>query len=67
MKLLLALVLIPISIGVVGCGALAEVAFDDAVQRQLAQCEKLVSMSERQSCIHRVNTAKRQADEERKK
>ena len=67
MKLLFALVLIPLSIGLAGCGALAEVAYDDAVQRQRAQCEKLVSMSERQSCMQRVNTAKRQAEEERKK
>ena len=67
MKLLLALASILLSIGVAGCGAVAEVAYDDAIQRERAQCEKLVSMSDRQTCMQRVNTAKRQADEQRKK
>jgi hypothetical protein len=67
MKHLLSLALIPICIALFGCGAIAEVAYDDAAQRERAQCEKLVSMSDRQSCMQRVNTAKRQADEARKK
>ena len=67
MKHLLSLALTPISIAFSGCGAIAEVAYDDAVQRERAQCEKLVSMSDRQSCMQRVNTAKRQAEEARKK
>ena len=67
MKHLVVLTLTPISIALSGCSAIAEVAYDDAVQRERAQCEKLVSMSDRQSCMQRVNTAKRQAEEARKK
>jgi hypothetical protein len=67
MKLQIACLSISLSTAVTGCGVIAEVAYDDAVQRERAQCEKLVAMSDRQSCMQRVNTAKRQADEERKK
>jgi hypothetical protein len=67
MKLLAPLLSFPIALALAGCGALAEVAYDDAVYRERAQCEKLVSAQERQSCLQRVNTAKRQADEMRRK
>jgi hypothetical protein len=47
--------------------ALAEVAYDDAADRERAQCERLVSMSERQVCLQRVNAATKQAEAQRKK
>lgn len=67
MKHLLTLALIPISVTFSGCTAIAEAAYDDALQRERAQCEKLVSMSDRHSCMQRVNTVKRQAEDVRKK
>ena len=67
MKKFLALALISMSISIAGCGAIAEAVYDSAVQRERDQCEKFVAMSDRQSCMQRVNTAKRQADEARKK
>jgi hypothetical protein len=67
MKVLVYLLSVPIALALAGCGALAEVAYDDALYRERAQCEKLVSASERQSCLQRVNTAKRQADQIRRK
>jgi hypothetical protein len=67
MKQLIAFAFLSICINFAGCSAIAEIAYDDAVQREQAQCEKLVSMSDRQSCMQRVNTVKRQAEESRKK
>ena len=67
MKIQLAIASILLSVSMAGCSAIAEVAYDDAVQRERVQCEKLVSMLDRQTCMQRVNTAKRQADEQRKK
>jgi len=49
------------------CTAIGEFAYDDAVSRERAQCEKSVSMPERQACMQRVNTAQAQADAQRKK
>jgi hypothetical protein len=67
MKTFLTFLLTTQTLVLAGCGAIAEVAYDDAVYHERAQCEKLVSASERQSCLQRVNTAKRQADDMRKK
>jgi hypothetical protein len=67
MKFQLALVSLSLSAGLAGCAAVAELAYDDAADRERAQCEKLVSMSDRQTCMQRVNTAMRQAEEQRKK
>jgi hypothetical protein len=48
------------------CTALAEVAYDEAAHRERAQCDRLVSMSERQACMQRVNAATKQAEAQRK-
>ena len=50
-----------------GCMALAEFAYEDAVSRDRAQCERLVQMSDRQACLQRVNASTRQAQTQRKK
>ena len=63
---LVVLALVPI-FGLAGCGVIAEVLYDDAVFGARERCERLISMPERQSCLQRLNTAKRQADELRKK
>lgn len=67
MKLFAAFLTISLCAFAAGCGAIAEIAYDNAVQRDRAQCEKLVSMADRQACMQRVNTAKSQAEEQRKK
>lgn len=70
MNHLIALTLTPLIISLCGCGAMGAIgaiSYDMALDKERAQCEKLVSMSDRQSCIQRVNTAERQAEEARKK
>jgi hypothetical protein len=60
------LALVPI-VGLAGCGAIAEEWYDAAVRGERERCDRLISSSERQSCLQRLNTAKRQADELRRK
>lgn len=48
-----------------GCAAVGEVAYDGAVARERAQCDKLVAMSDRQACMQRVNAAVRQAADQK--
>jgi hypothetical protein len=45
----------------------AELAYDSAAGFERAQCEKLVSMSDRQACLERVSTALKQARTQRNK
>jgi hypothetical protein len=45
---------------------IAEIAYDEAAHRERAQCDRLVSMSERQGCMQRVNTATKQAEAQRR-
>jgi hypothetical protein len=49
------------------CMGVAELAYDSAAGFERAQCEKLVSMSDRQACLERVNTALKQARTQRSK
>jgi hypothetical protein len=70
MKHLIAFTLTPLIISLCGCGAIGAIgaiSYDVALDNERFQCENLVSMSDRQSCMQRVNTANRQAQEARKK
>jgi hypothetical protein len=49
------------------CMGVAELAYDSAAGFERAKCEKLVSMSARQACLERVNTALKQARTQRNK
>ena len=53
--------------GLAGCGVIAEVLYDDAVLQGRERCYRLFSAPERQSCLERFNTARRQADDARRK
>ena len=49
------------------CMGVAALAYDSAAGFERAQCEKLVSISERQACLGRVNTALKHAQTQRNK
>lgn len=50
-----------------GCQAVAMLAYDSAAQRERDQCDRAMNMQDRQTCLQRVNTAARQAEEQRRK
>lgn len=49
------------------CMAVGKIAYDEAANRERRDCDRLVSMSDRQACLQRVNAAAKQAETERKK
>jgi hypothetical protein len=65
MKHLLALALSGIALS--GCEAIPELAYDLALERERALCQRLISMTDRQACVQRLNQAERQANEAREK
>lgn len=50
-----------------GCAGIAEIAYDVKLDKDRDQCDKFVSMADRQNCRERVNTIERQAEEKRRK
>ena len=49
------------------CTAMGEIAYDEAASRERRECERFVSMSDRQACLQRVDAATKQAEASRKK
>lgn len=49
------------------CSGCAVIAYDTVAAEQHRQCERMVSAPERQLCLERVRTARKQADEQRRK
>jgi len=50
----------------VGCTAAGGFAYDDTASNQRQQCEHTASMSDRQDCVRRIDSATRQAGESRR-
>ena len=67
MNLLKSFSTIILFIALAGCSAIGELAYDEAASRDRAACERMASMSDRQACLQRVNTAARQAEAVRKR
>lgn len=49
-----------------GCMVIGDLAYQSAVDRERARCETFVNMPDRQDCLQRVNTAAKQADEQKR-
>ena len=60
-------VLAPLALASLLAGGCAEIAYDTAAAEQQRQCDRMVSAPERQLCMDRVRTARKQADEQRRK
>lgn len=56
-----------LSAALLGCSVVGELAYDIAAQEQRQQCDKIMSVTDRQACRQRVNDAERQAEDQRKK
>lgn len=59
--------LAPLALPLVGCSAVAELAYDIAAEEQRKRCEQMASMDERRACRQRVDTAEREAAAQRAK
>lgn len=60
-------VLAPLALTLLLASGCAEIAYDTAAAEQQRQCDRMVSAPERQLCMDRVRTARKQADEQRRK
>jgi hypothetical protein len=59
--------LAPLGLALLLASGCAEIAYDTAAAEQQRQCDRMVSAPERQLCMERLRTARKQADEQRRK
>jgi len=63
---LLNFLLISAAAGLAGCSAVAEIAYDYALDHKESHCEETFFQTERQSCFDRVKRIRQQAELQRK-